>query len=153
MKKTLLVLSGTAVLCVSAAVMAQPKGGILNLDADGDGRISREEFQPRGDRGGPKMFKRADSDGDGDITRDEMLAAVAASEERQQELQSKIPEAFDAMDTDGNGVVSSAEAQDHAFGRLDVDGDGFVSQAELKTMRDKRGERRKRHSGEDPSPS
>lgn len=149
MKKALFVLSGVTALLASMTSMAQPQGGILSMDSDGDGQISREEFQPPRHRGGPKMFKRADADGDGELTREEMLAAVESAGERQ----AKMPQMFDAMDTDGNGVVSQAEAQNHAFARMDSNGDGFVSQDEAKAMHGKRGERSKRDTRQDSDQS
>lgn len=140
MKKTLFVLSGVTALLLSMTPVAQAHGGILRLDADGDGKISREEFQPPKDRGGPRILQRADADGDGQLTRDEMLAAVGDIQERQ----ARMPEMFDAMDTDGNGVVTQAEAQDHAFARIDANADGFISEDEARAMRNKRDERPKR---------
>ncbi|MFT4769352.1 MAG: Ca2+-binding EF-hand superfamily protein [Glaciecola sp.] len=149
MKKIRFVLSSVTALLASMTSMAQPQGGILSLDSDGDGQISREEFQPAKHRGGPKMFKRADADGDGELTRDEMLAAVETAGERQ----AKMPQMFDAMDTDGNGVVSQTEAQDQAFQRMDANGDGFVSEDEAKAMHEKRGQRRKSDTRQDSDQS
>ncbi|WP_439105538.1 EF-hand domain-containing protein [Congregibacter sp.] len=153
MKKKLLFWTGTVTLLSSITAMAQAEGGMLKLDADGDGQVSREEFQPRGDRGGPRIFKRADVDGDGEITRDEMLSALDTSDERHKNMRKQLPQMFDQMDTDGNGVVSRGEAQDHAFQRLDSDGDGFVSEAEAKSMHDKRGGRRHRQGDGERSQS
>ncbi|MDP5069354.1 MAG: hypothetical protein NWQ45_00490, partial [Congregibacter sp.] len=69
--------------------------------------------------------------------------AMEASEERQEQRRTELPQMFDAMDSDGNGVVSRAEAEDQAFRQLDANGDGFVSQDEAKAMHDKRGRRPK----------
>ncbi|WP_439100748.1 EF-hand domain-containing protein [Congregibacter sp.] len=148
MKKIRLVLLGGAAALLSAVTLAQPGGGILMMDADGDGQVSRQEFQPPGGRGGPKIFKWADADGDGSITRDEMLVAVKVSEERQAKMQARMTGMFDAMDADGDGTVSASEAQDHAFSRMDANGDGFVSEEEAKAMHDKRKGWRKRHGDE-----
>ncbi|MDP5054622.1 MAG: EF-hand domain-containing protein [Congregibacter sp.] len=143
MKKNLTAFTGTAALLAAMVSVAQPQGGMLRLDADGDGQISREEFKPPSDRGGPKFFKRADADGNGELTRDEMTAAMEASQERQEQMRTELPQMFDAMDADGNGVVSRTEAEDQVFTQMDTNGDGFVSQDEAKAMHDKRGKRRK----------
>ncbi|EED31627.1 putative calcium binding signal peptide protein [gamma proteobacterium NOR5-3] len=145
MKKTVFLATGLTALLASMAALSQPNGGILSMDADGDGQISRDEFKPPRHRGGPKMFERADANGDGELTREEMLAAVEAAGERQ----AQMPKMFDAMDSDGNGVVSSVEVQDHIFTRMDANGDGFVSEEEARAMHDKRGERRKRDARQD----
>lgn len=145
MKKTLSLIATSTALFTAMGVGAQPHGGLLQLDVDGDGQVSREEFQPPAGRGGSRLFRRADADRDGNLTRDEMLASIDASAEQQSKRRDSIPQMFDAMDSDGNGVVSSLEAQNHAFQRLDANGDGFVSETEAKTMREKRGQRRGRH--------
>lgn len=48
-----------------------------------------------------------------------------------------------AMDADGDGKVSRAEAGGRVrmFERLDTDGDGFITQAEVEAMRSRRGGR------------
>lgn len=52
-----------------------PRGDFLKeVDANGDGKISREEFHAKGE----KMFKEADTNGDGFITKEEMKAAHEA---------------------------------------------------------------------------
>lgn len=52
-----------------------------------------------------------------------------------------------AMDANGDGAVTRAEAQaarDTMFTRMDADGDGFISQAERAAMREETARRRQR---------
>lgn len=130
-------------LILSTFAAAQPEGGLLRLDSDGDGRISREEFQlPERHRKGGGMA-RADQDGDGVITRDEMLAAVG---EETVERSERAVSRFDAADSDGNGVLTRQEMTDSAFSRLDGDGDGYVTEEEARHMHE---QRRARHRDRD----
>ncbi|MEU4226311.1 EF-hand domain-containing protein [Nonomuraea sp. NPDC026600] len=90
-----------------------------DIDGDGDGRVSREEFvaamlsgagrDPRFlaavDRVTGAVFDAADGDGDGHISREEFVRFYHAVE---------IPEeaisiAFDKLDTDGDGTISRQE--------------------------------------------
>lgn len=122
----------------AVAVQAQPPmkfgGGILQLDSDGDGRVSRVEFQPpQHRRGGP--FERADSDGDGTVSRDDLVAAIDESaDEREQRMRERAIQRFDEADADGNGVVTQEERENLAFSRADADGDGFVTEEEVEAM-------------------
>jgi hypothetical protein len=79
------VLAALAVSLLAAPVFAQdappagehkgPHGGpnrfIEKVDTDKDGKVSRAEFQAKGDA----MFKEADADGDGFITKEEAKAS------------------------------------------------------------------------------
>lgn len=123
---------------------AQPGGGILSLDSDGDGRVSRDEFQPPQHRRGPNLFARADADGDGTVTREELGVAI---EEGRDEREQRMLGMFDEMDSDGNGVVTQIEAADHAFARVDADGDGFVTEEEANNMR-RRGKGKRQRQGQ-----
>jgi hypothetical protein len=136
MKYRTMPLAFTLLLAGSLAQAQPPGGGLLRMDADGDGQISREEFRPPEDRAGMGPFKRADADGDGAVTREEMNAAGA---EHAQQMQAKMTARFNAMDADGNGVVTGEEAANHAFARMDADGDGFVTQEEARAAHDGKG--------------
>lgn len=134
----------------AVAVQAQPPmkfgGGILQLDSDGDGRVSRDEFQPpQHRREGP--FERADSDGDGIVSRDELIATIDDSaDEREQRMRERAIQRFDEADADGNGVVTPEERLGLAFSRADADGDGFVTEEEAEAMHANRKAMRGRRS-------
>ncbi len=143
MKKLLMVstIGLLSVACLSFA--AHPGKGMQRLDADGDGQISREEFQLPEQRRGPNPFARADTDGDGVITREELLASIeSASQERSDAMRDRLVAMFDEADEDGNGVVTRQEMEDQAFARLDADGDGFITEEEARAMMERRREHR-----------
>jgi hypothetical protein len=114
--------------------------GMPKLDTDGDGLISQDEFRFPGTR----MLENADSDGDGMVTAEEMSQASAERHERMQaemaerlaHMQEESEARFTAMDTDGDGAVTTEEAEAHAFSTIDTDDDGYISRKE---MRQKRG--------------
>jgi Ca2+-binding EF-hand superfamily protein len=123
-------------LTTTLAEAQPPGGGILRMDSDGDGRISREEFAPPTQRRGRGPFAEADANGDGEITRDEMEAALTEGEERRRQ---HLRAQFDQVDRDGNGVLSQGETAGHLFDRLDEDQDGFITEDEARAMHEKRG--------------
>ena len=106
------------------------------IDADGDERISSDEFNAadarpprfmrrghhrhsRGDGRGPK-FDAIDADGDGSISRDEFDAARSAAHRGGKPTR------------DGKGgKPDQAAMKERLFSRLDADEDGFISQAEF----------------------
>lgn len=132
--------------------------GIANLDTDGDGSINFEEFKQRG----AEILARMDTDENGVLTLDEVLNArpefgprgnrnadrperepsedqIARMEERKAQMTAQATERFQAMDTNGDDVVSLDEHQEASFLALDTDNNGLLSSEEL---RPKRGGRR-----------
>lgn len=125
MKRTFL-LTGAAVLLVGAA-WSQPRGegDFRGMDADGDGQVSRQEFQD----GVTARFASMDTDSSGAVSKTEFLAPVEAR--------------FTQMDADGDGFIDDDEKPEKRgrFGRRrkeaagaaadapgrDADGDGRVS--------------------------
>jgi Ca2+-binding EF-hand superfamily protein len=148
MKKTFMMIVAAGLAMSSQAGFAQPPGGILKLDSDGDGRVSREEFRPPEERRGPRLFERADANNDGMVSRDEMQAAIDAAGDKQQRMQDKALTRFDAMDLDGNGMVSNEEAKAYAFTRADADGDGYITEAEAEAMHAQRKAMHKQRKGQ-----
>ena len=105
---------------------------LKQMDANGDGMISFDEFRPPEGRYTSEM--RMDSDGDGILSRDEVSAAATARTE-------EALAHFGRLDADGNGVVTQSERRRNAFNRMDSDGDGLITKRELKEAR---GERRRK---------
>lgn len=141
-------ITATAVFSVTAMTNAQPGGGLMRLDADGDGRVSRDEFRLP-ERGG-RMFGRSDLNGDGTVTRDEVMQSLEDArndETRSDARQDKVLARFDAVDTDGNGVMTTEEARLATFMRLDADGDSFITDDEARAARDRRHRMRNERPG------
>ena len=102
------------------------KHAVKQMDANNDGAISFDEFRMPGGRDAPEM--RMDANGDGKITREE-VSEVAT--QRTEEALTR----FDAMDADGNGVVTRSERRRSAFNRMDGDGDGQITKSEFREVR------------------
>lgn len=113
-----------------------------SLDADGDGKVSQAEF----DASKADRFAKADADSDGKVTLEELTKAFEQKQaERMKKHEARLKEHFAALDKDGDGAVSAAEAQaSHGewFGKLDTDGDGFVTEDEMKAHKESFKERK-----------
>jgi len=121
-------------------------GGIERMDADGDGRISRAEFDAAkaardGKARGPRMafdFDAIDADKDGYIVRSEVMAH---RDRMQKEMRGKHAERFAAAfaeaDLNKDGKLSRVEVDEKMprlskrFAWMDDNRDGFLSRAEL----------------------
>ncbi len=135
-------------------------GGIERMDSDGDGRVSRAEFdaakaareQARGEaraaRGGAMVrhmafdFDAIDADRDGYIVRSEVMAhRDRMREQMRAEHGKRFAEAFAAADLDGDGRLSRAEVDakmphlSKRFAWLDDNRDGFLGRDELEAGR------------------
>ena len=102
------------------------KNAVKQMDANNDGAISFDEFRMPEGRDAPEM--RMDANGDGEITREE-VSEVAT--QRTAEALTR----FDAMDADGNGVVTQSERRRSAFNRMDGDGAGQITKSEFREAR------------------
>lgn len=106
-----------------------------SLDLDGDGQISRAEFDAqRGAR-----FAQADADGNGMLDQAEMQAMMTARMEA--EIAARVARMIARFDADGDGALSMAEMPDPRragamFERSDADGSGAMSQDEYGAARD-----------------
>jgi len=94
---------------------------LANFDDDGDGVISREEWQGR-----PEMFDRLDPDGDGVITEED----IKHLQDRPAARPDPAALVIGMMDKNGDGAVSQTEWVDF-FTATDEDADGLLTHTEL----------------------
>ncbi|MEX0962695.1 MAG: hypothetical protein WDZ52_01455 [Pseudohongiellaceae bacterium] len=127
---------------------------LTNLDSDGDGSVNFAEFQEHR----AARLDRIDSDEDGALSLDEFLSArsllrprgdrnpdrpereateeqVARMEQRKAEMTARATARFQAMDVDGNDIVSLNEFQEANFLELDSDNNGLLTATELRPKR------------------
>lgn len=105
------------------------------LDQDGDGRVSRSEWQRS-----EQVFDRIDADKDGFLTKEELRSAA-------REIRGKRRGGLREMDTDSDGNISRSEwkGKEEMFNRLDANSDGLLSRDELRGAR-------KQHRPDSPRP-
>lgn len=99
------------------------------LDANGDGSVSAEEFAA-----GANRFARFDTNGDGLLTAEEI---AAAGEERAAQRAERM---IARLDSNGDGALSEDEIKSRRdparmFERLDANDDGVVSAEEFAEAR------------------
>lgn len=124
MKK--LVTFGIVTAAISGVALAQPPRG-PGADRDGDGVISREEFEAAHLARARDRFAALDADNDGRLTREEMRSA-------RNRFAAERHERAERIDADGDGAWSFGELQAvrpgvtiEQFNRLDRNGDGLVT--------------------------
>lgn len=127
-KKFPLIALATVALAGSAVAIAQPPGpgpgpggggpfGLLAMDANGDGKLTRAEF----DAAQKTNFAKIDTNKDGTATPEEMRAFHKARTAEMKAEMSRVR--FEAADTDKNGQLSPAElAAAHDKGGRGADG-------------------------------
>lgn len=140
----------------AGAAFAKPGFGLGpsfgDLDADGNGEVTRQEIEAMAER----RFTEADTDGDGALTLDEMQAhARKKADERAARM-------LDRLDTNGDSRLTSDELPEprrsgQMFERLDTDDSGGISREEFAEARERMMDHRrkghgkmKRHGGQKP---
>ena len=129
-------------ICASAIALSAGMGaargsegdrpGFNDIDLNGDGEISRDEFQAIG----AARFQAIDTNGNGQLDRTELEAAASKRAERRAERM------LQRLDTNGDGTLSLEEMQarrdpGRVMSRMDTDGNGSISQAEFDAGREK----------------
>jgi len=127
------------------------------VDTDGDGAISKAEAEAGAPRIA-RDFANLDADEDGRITREEMHAQMQARHAAtREEHRARAEERYRSADTNGDGALDLAEAQlgmprmaEH-FAEIDADADGLVTREELQAaMLARRAERMREGGGHSP---
>jgi len=119
-------------------MMGRMGGGFdfTRFDADGDGKVTTEEFNATRNAGVAAL----DADGDGKLTLEELVAHEMRGV--QARVEARVKARIAAQDADGDGALSAAELAvrpmpARMFQRLDADGDGAVSTEEVRAMQDR----------------
>ena len=148
MKRVSMTFLAASLLLAARESPAQSAGALANLDSDGDGRVSAEEFAARPGRF-PRFFDEVDGDGNDALTRDELQAAIDAAASARERAGTQMLQRFGTIDADGDGSITRTEAAAHAFARVDADGDGFISDEEARAVHGQRRGWRSRREARD----
>ena len=126
----------------SSAAMLNPAAGLRDADSDGDGSVSRAEFETQAHA----RFDDLDADQSGDLDREEFQAAFDAAIarlpwaiRRRASDRANPDRAFSERDADGDGVISRSESLNNAsraFSRFDLDGNGILAPDEAAAIRE-----------------
>ncbi len=116
------------------------------VDANGDGKITREELAAGRQAG----VAGIDADGDQLISAEELAAKMMA--EAKARIEARAKDRVAAQDANGDGKLSVEELiapriGTRLFERADADGDGAVSEAELQAMHERMGNMRAQRGG------
>jgi Ca2+-binding EF-hand superfamily protein len=105
----------------------------LELDANRDGAIEREEVPESARPAFDRLLKRGDDNRNGKLEAEEYKAVLVELRTFNEQAKKKAIERFKAMDKDGDGKVSRAEftGPRPRFDLLDRDADGFLTQQEF----------------------
>ena len=135
------IVAAAAIIALASPAWSQPggrSGGNLDalmaqMDADGDGAISRTEM----DAAQSKRFASLDADGDGLVSEAEFVDAVKERGRGRmaERMSERMAQRFAQTDADGDGFATEAEFTDAGgvrFDRMDADGDGLVTADEMR---------------------
>ncbi len=100
-------------------------------DTNGDGQVSKDEYNAARALGKQRLKRRMDANGDGVLTGEDRQIRKVKRQERRAKRQ-KMRHKF-RPDTNGDGVIDKAEfktAANAIFARLDKNGDGMLDASE-----------------------
>ena len=123
------VVCSLALFAVPAAFANDADKDFKQMDANGDGKISRAEHAA----GAKLMFAQCDANHDGVVTATEMDAATLAKGEKPGKHDKTSAEKIQVIDQNGDGQLTAAEHEAGSakmFALMDKDGDGYLSKAE-----------------------
>ena len=158
--KTLAGLGVALVASLPLATVAEARGNdgrtpaaFAEIDADGDGAVTRAELRAFREGRGARRFDAMDADGDGFLTPEEMTTAARTRAEE------RVRRTIERLDADDDDRISRQEAQagpdrgrggrHHGgpghrgpgwgmFERADADGDGTLDTGEWETLGSRR---------------
>ncbi len=112
-------------------------GGLKKLDIDGDGMISQAEAK---DSRIADKFAELDADKDGKLSKDELHAMKGRHGKGPKDPAERAAHFMEKFDADKDGAISSAEVASkphfaEKFAELDADKDGKLTSTELQAMK------------------
>jgi hypothetical protein len=129
---------GTSLVGIALSQEAKKKAEafrelFLELDANRDGAIEREEVPESARPAFDRLLKRGDDNRNGKLEAEEYKGVLLELRTFKEQAKKKAVERFKAMDKDGDGKVSREEftGPTPRFDQLDRDGDRFVTQQEF----------------------
>ena len=131
---------------MAGLALAIALGGLSEARAqEGEGeRGGMGQGMHHGMQGMAERFGEADADGDGKLSRDEMVARMTARAAGR--IEARADRMIAHHDGDGDGMLTLEEMRSgmggRMFERLDADGDGAISRGEFAKMREMRKRRR-----------
>jgi Ca2+-binding EF-hand superfamily protein len=139
MKRWLLALViGLSLVGVALAQVAKKQAEVfrdlfIELDANRDNAIERDEVPASARASFDRLLKRGDDNHNGKLEAEEYRSILADLRTIAEQTKKQTVERFKAMDKDGDGKVSREEftGPKPRFDVLDRDGDGFLTQQEL----------------------
>lgn len=121
-------------LTLAALILAQPAFAAPKWDANGDGKMTKDEFVSMLSA---RMVKRLDANRDGRISLDEWNARPDALRAKS-EGKSGAEKRFARLDENNDGFLVAADfvpRLEKRFDRMDTDKDGALSRQERKAFR------------------
>jgi Ca2+-binding EF-hand superfamily protein len=105
----------------------------LDLDANRDGAIDRQEVPESARPAFERLLKRGDDNRNGKLEAAEYKSVLVELREFNEQAKKKAIERFKSMDKDGDGKVSREEftGPKPRFDLLDRNGDGFLTEQEF----------------------
>ena len=127
------VLVGVGLAQTPGGPAAQFRELFVQLDANQDGAITKEEVPPSALPAFERLLKRGDSNHNGKLEADEYRSVLRDLRDFAERTKEQAARKFQSMDQDRDGKVSRDEftGPKARFDQLDKNGDGFLTQQEF----------------------
>lgn len=138
--------TGTSLLAAGSSI--REPVNFQELDANGDGQLTREEMEAHR----AQRFSQSDTNGDGQLSIDEARAAA------QQRANDRVAKMFERHDANQDGFLSQDELPKprragKMFDRIDADNSGTISEQEFADAKARMGRKHRKGGNADADDS